>query len=118
MMLSYIVCVLSSRLRLLGEGEEALFRQAVSAIFKRPDTEIVLFMWSPLTTVANNTWSPDDPKLRKYRNTGAPYTLKQEDKNLLADYIANKTYISGMPETNTTIYQELKQFRHDVFREI
>ena len=105
----------SSYIRVLGDGEEALFRQAVSAIFKRPDTEIVLFMWSPLTTHESNNWSPDGAKLRKYKNTGAPYVLRQEDKNLLADYIANKTYIAGMPETNTTIYQELKQFRHDIF---
>ena len=106
----------SSQPRLLGHGEEALFRQAVSAIFKRPDTEIVLFMWSPLTTVENNTWSPANTKLKKYKKTGAPYILRQTDKELLADYIANKTYILEMPETNTTIYEELKKFRNEVLR--
>ena len=104
----------SSRIRLLGDGEETLFRQAVSTIFKRPDTEIVLFLWSPLSTVADSTWLPANAKLMKYRNTGAPYVLRQEDKELLADYVADKTCICGMPETNTTIYEELTNFKHDV----
>lgn len=105
----------STQTRKLGDTSEELFRQAVSAIYKRPDTEIVLFMWSPLTTHESSTWSPDGNKLRKYKNTGAPYVLRQEDKNLLADYIADKTYIAGLTETNTTIFEDLKNFRHDVF---
>lgn len=105
----------STQTRKLGNSSEELFRQAVSAIYKRSDTEIVLFMNSPLTTYDSTSWSPNENKLRKYRSTGAPYILRQEDKNLLADYIADKTYIAGLDETNTTIFEDLKNFKHDIY---